>query len=406
MQTQSAHDYTYWKQGMNPDVLDAFPAQRFIRERDVKTPRPVHQQNEGVVQLKSDLPFWLAMNDPAFGGFGVPYGPWGFNSGMGVEDEDRETAEGLGLLQPGQKVQPVEQAFNDHLQASTRGLDADMVAKLKSSFGKQVEFDEDSQTARWVQPDREEPAVKLQPEVPRSRVSVISPDDEEPQVSLADVLSDLDLDGDRAAAANDMRDLRDGLKEEKPAPASRMVKFIQGAQPAGALSDANIEGAVQEFLDFIPPATLARLPKLQITVKRMGDLGSYGMGGRVSLNASLLAENPDRMRATLFHELMHWLHREGPQSFRDAIQEHFDERTAGERLKQLTGYARGVRGMTDDWWDSYAGRVYPFELPPSGLEVPTRYIEWLTWRPEKMAEYWNDPKFRGTMKIVLGGLFQ
>src|SRR5581483_5186559 len=78
VQTQSAEDYGYWKQGMDPDVLNEFPAQRFIREREVKQPRPIHQQNEGVVRLKSDLEFWLGMNSPAIGGFGVPWGPWGF----------------------------------------------------------------------------------------------------------------------------------------------------------------------------------------------------------------------------------------------------------------------------------------------------------------------------------------
>ena len=41
----------------------------------------------------------------------------------------------------------------------------------------------------------------------------------------------------------------------------------------------------------------------------------------------------------------------------------------------------------------------------TGLEVPTRYIEWLTKSPEQMALMWNDPVFRETLMIVLEGLF-
>jgi len=149
-QVQAAEDYGYWKQGMDPDLLDEFPAQRFIRVMDVKQPRIIHAQNENVVRLKTDLPFWLGLNSPAIGGFGVPWGPWGFNSGMGVEDVDRTEAEATHLIAPGQKLQPVEKDLNDHLEASTTGLDDDIVNQLKAAFGDQVEFDEETETIRWT----------------------------------------------------------------------------------------------------------------------------------------------------------------------------------------------------------------------------------------------------------------
>jgi len=103
--------------------------------------------NEGVVKLKTDLPFWLSMNDPAFGGFGVPWGPWGFNSGMGEQDEDRDTAEQLGLIKPGEKPQPIVEDVNHMLQASTEGLDDDMLTHLRATFGDQVEFDDNA--VKW-----------------------------------------------------------------------------------------------------------------------------------------------------------------------------------------------------------------------------------------------------------------
>lgn len=58
VQTQAAQQYGSWKQGMDPDVLNEFPAQRFIREVDVRAPRIIHLQNEGVVRLKTDLEWW------------------------------------------------------------------------------------------------------------------------------------------------------------------------------------------------------------------------------------------------------------------------------------------------------------------------------------------------------------
>lgn len=149
-QTKAANDHGYWQQGQDPDVLDEFPAQRFIRVLEVKAPRERHQMFEGEVRLKSDLEFWLSMNDPEFGGFGVPWGPWGFNSGMDVEDVDRAEAESLGLLEPGAKVEPVEQELNDTLAAGVRSLDPDLTDWLQSKLGDQVQISDG--VARWKKP--------------------------------------------------------------------------------------------------------------------------------------------------------------------------------------------------------------------------------------------------------------
>jgi hypothetical protein len=146
-----AQDYGNWKQGMDPDVLNAFPAQRFIRDRAVKEARDFHRLHENEVQLKTDLGFWKALNQD----FGNPYGPWGWGCGHDVEDVDRAEAERRGLIQPGQQLQPVEKDFNDDLQASTRGLDPEMITELKNNFGDQIVVEGDS--VRWRQ---EKPASK------------------------------------------------------------------------------------------------------------------------------------------------------------------------------------------------------------------------------------------------------
>jgi len=140
---KAAQDFGYWKQGQDPDVLDAFPAQRFIRVRLVKKPRAYHRAHEGEVHRKDDLTFWLAMNPD----FRVPWGPWGFHSGMDVEDVGRREAESIGLVKAdedfthpaGGKSKP-EADFNQHLQASTQGLNPKLVHFLKLAFEDQVEI--------------------------------------------------------------------------------------------------------------------------------------------------------------------------------------------------------------------------------------------------------------------------
>jgi hypothetical protein len=141
-QVRQANDYGYWREGQDADVLDAFPAQRFIRVLDVTDPRDAHAQYEDQVFLKSD-PVWLRINED----FGVPWGPWGWSCGHDVADVSREEAEELGLLSPGEVVRPDEKNFNENLRASTRGLDPDLLAKLMDEFGEQVEITGD--TIAW-----------------------------------------------------------------------------------------------------------------------------------------------------------------------------------------------------------------------------------------------------------------
>lgn len=134
-QTEQAYEYGYWEQGNDPDILDAYPAQRFIRVRPVKVPRPYHAAAEGTVRRKDDLDFWLSMNPD----FGVPYGPWGFNSGMGVEDVGRREAQALGLIEPGEKITPPDRDLNTRLSASVRDFSPEIMDELRQAFQKQVE---------------------------------------------------------------------------------------------------------------------------------------------------------------------------------------------------------------------------------------------------------------------------
>jgi hypothetical protein len=163
-QTRQAQDYGYWKQGQDPDVLDAFPAQRFIRVLDVKEPRDAHRDFEGAIALKSNLDFWIRINED----FGVPWGPWGWGCGHDVEDVDREEAEQMGIIAPGDRPAPAEKSFNDRLEASTKGLDDDLMQFLEDAFGDQIDLEpghirwksSPTPTAPTIVPARQNPLSK------------------------------------------------------------------------------------------------------------------------------------------------------------------------------------------------------------------------------------------------------
>ena len=139
-QMQSAQEFARFKMGQDPDVLNEFPAWRFVRISDVKEPRAEHAPYEGQVRLKTDLDFWIRINQD----FGVPWGPWGFGCGHDVEDVDRTEAESLGLLAADTVLQPAERDLNDKLQASVRGVPGELVQVLKDHFKSQIELDGDT----------------------------------------------------------------------------------------------------------------------------------------------------------------------------------------------------------------------------------------------------------------------
>jgi len=147
IKTRQAQDFGYWLQGMDPDVLNEFPAMRFIRVQDVHEPRQLHERFQDQVYLKTDPIWWLEINKD----FGTPYGPWGWGCGHDVEDVDRDEAEKLGLLKPGQKLSlaPLQKFLNlNHsLQASVKTLAPELVEKLKQEFGDRIVMEEDAM--RW-----------------------------------------------------------------------------------------------------------------------------------------------------------------------------------------------------------------------------------------------------------------
>ena len=130
-QTESAQEFGYYQQGQDPAILDVFPAQRFIRVRPVRIPRPYHVAAEGTIRRKDDQKFWLSLNRD----FGVPYGPWGFSSGMGVEDVDRTEAIAAGVMKESDTVKPAPRAYNQDLTAGVANLSKQITAALLRTTG-------------------------------------------------------------------------------------------------------------------------------------------------------------------------------------------------------------------------------------------------------------------------------
>jgi len=105
--TAQAQDFAiYQSRVADPVRINRFPAAEFIRTPGAKVPRTLHVANEGAVRRYDDLAFWLAQNSADIGGFGVPWGPWGFNSFMTTFPVSRARAEKLGLVKPGEKIMP------------------------------------------------------------------------------------------------------------------------------------------------------------------------------------------------------------------------------------------------------------------------------------------------------------
>jgi len=106
---ETAYEFSeYQTRITDPDYLNAFPAAEFLRSPggNPEDFRALHVANEGQIRRWDDLAFWLAMNDPSFGGFGVPWGPWGFNSYMYQKPVKRSVAIRLGLVRPNEVVTP------------------------------------------------------------------------------------------------------------------------------------------------------------------------------------------------------------------------------------------------------------------------------------------------------------
>lgn len=142
-QMRQAYAKSSLKYSTSDQVLGVYPAWRFVRDGFVEDPREDHVKHENEVRLKSDTKYWVSRNDPKFGGFGVPWGPWGFNSQMGVEEVGRREAIQLGLIKPNEKPKGQNVRFKKGVRASIKRMAPELVERVSESLGDLVEIDGD-----------------------------------------------------------------------------------------------------------------------------------------------------------------------------------------------------------------------------------------------------------------------
>lgn len=143
---QQAQGYGWWKQGQDADLLDAFPAQEFLRVESREHPRTdwgerwdaarviagvrgtTSSKSGRMVALKNHK-IWVTLSR-----FHTPYEPFDYNSGMGVEDVDREDAIALKLIDRDTQIFPQDRPFNEDLQA-TPDIRSDKLRALLEQSG-------------------------------------------------------------------------------------------------------------------------------------------------------------------------------------------------------------------------------------------------------------------------------
>ncbi|HEY0966932.1 MAG TPA: hypothetical protein VGE76_16315 [Opitutaceae bacterium] len=125
----TAQGYGWREQGMQPDVLDEYPAQELFRA--FGPPDSSKRRNwaerwaeaggrfygDRMIALKTD-PVWRRLGSMFDDSLGNDYPPFAFNSGMDVRDIGREEAEELGLIDPGTELFPQPLDLNAELKAS------------------------------------------------------------------------------------------------------------------------------------------------------------------------------------------------------------------------------------------------------------------------------------------------
>jgi hypothetical protein len=150
-----AHGYGQHVQGQDPAVLDEWPAQELVREANWDaesrgTARPWTRiwqdaggqlHNGRMIALKNDE-IWVTISR-----FGLPYPPFDYGSGMGVQDVDRDTAMEAGLIGLDEQVTPNVPDLNADLSAELPGnAPAWLVQQVRDAF----EGEADVQDGRLV----------------------------------------------------------------------------------------------------------------------------------------------------------------------------------------------------------------------------------------------------------------
>lgn len=205
--------------------------------------------------------------------------------------------------------------------------------------------------------------------------------------SVDDSLRELGLDKKTAWTEEEIKKLVSELKETSPAPVAHFIRAIHNASAEGAFSEAHIRRTVESVVSMLPPDVANALTSKKLTLSvlpastwgRKAPLADYNsLTHEIRLNRdgirALVGDQKTNVAERIFHEMGHWIHMNGPQWYKDAIEKLYDSRTAGEPAVWSHTYQVWVK--RDRWYDEYAGAV-------NKLEVVTRHFQLLA-NPRKM----------------------
>ena len=430
IQTQSAENYARWKMGQDEDVLDAFPAQRFIRYEKRKEPRNWRARwreageavgwkgalSNRMVALKTS-PIWAKLSY-----FGSPWPPFDFNSGMGLEDIDRDEAEELKLIRSDETIEPMLDEFSGELEMNVDDLNPELKSKLKAMLGDSIEFKDGK--AILIPAGSKQPAQPGEAKAVQKKLAAEKPKDitvprvgEDPYglPRLAKIKKHINsvLDKHKDDPVEGMKAYKESLKVKNPLKAEDVLP----ERPDG-VSDIRwsiAKEAVQEVLDILPPRTARWIGNVNelLPFAPGGSLGAYSWL-RKAIAIDMKIPSLRVLKSTMKHEFMHHVQRssggEHGNPYMRAIKHHFQDRT-----EMYEGYTTDGKGeiLPDDFIkggqfgaEYYAGKKYPNEVGTGvGLEIPTVYMEAMDWvdEPEVAKDLLNDID---TLAVVMSIFYQ
>jgi hypothetical protein len=178
---EMARGWGQYVEGMTEGALQAFPALELIRVEDRQVPREwfdiwddaadelgdettaTSAEETGRMVAKKGDPIWLAISD-----FGLPYPPFKFSSGMGVEDVDYQDAVDLGVIDEDEIPQQGETLdFNHGVESSI----AEMAPEIVKVLGEGLEgiATKVGNVFQMIAPKPSAPAPKLENEAQQIR---------------------------------------------------------------------------------------------------------------------------------------------------------------------------------------------------------------------------------------------
>lgn len=175
-QRELAAGYERFLEDFQPYALRQYPGWVFRRSLGAKTRRKDHELHKNEVRLKVDFEYWMARNNPDFGGFGNPFWPFGFNSWMRCWPVSYDTCVKLGLLREGQEPPEPGPEYDPWLKfipedLGKKGMDVftdaekERIRRRMEEEGITVQpTEEDPNTWEVVPPDEEDPWQKQERE--------------------------------------------------------------------------------------------------------------------------------------------------------------------------------------------------------------------------------------------------